>query len=114
MAIRFVISLPAFAGCRNLRGKATSFSHCRRPAFRLPDSRLSAGPSEVFETWAFPSLSALFHQGQIARSSPLGYKLTLNRKTIWMRVGAEIGSGLMERPKKPGDDPIFGDGISPA
>ena len=30
-----------------------------------------------------------------------------------MRVGAEDGSGLMERSKKPVSDPIFGDGISP-
>ena len=32
----------------------------------------------------------------------------------WMLVGVESGSGLMERSKKPGNDPIFGDGISPA
>ena len=31
-----------------------------------------------------------------------------------MRVAAEGGSGLTERSEKPGDDPIFGDGISPA
>ena len=31
-----------------------------------------------------------------------------------MRMGAKNGSGLMERLKKPGSDPIFGDGISPA
>ena len=30
-----------------------------------------------------------------------------------MLVGAAGGSGLMERSKKPGSDPIFGDGISP-
>ena len=31
-----------------------------------------------------------------------------------MRVAAEDGSGLMERSEKPGSDPIFGEGISPA
>ena len=33
---------------------------------------------------------------------------------FWMRVSAEDGSGLMKRSEKPGNDPIFGDGISPA
>ena len=31
-----------------------------------------------------------------------------------MLVAAEDGSGLTERSEKPGNDPIFGDGISPA
>ena len=31
-----------------------------------------------------------------------------------MRVAAEGGSGLMKRSEKPGNDPIFGEGISPA
>ena len=33
---------------------------------------------------------------------------------ILMFVGAKGGLGLMERSKKLGSDPIFGDGISPA
>ena len=31
-----------------------------------------------------------------------------------MLVSAEGDSGLMEHSEKPGNDPIFGDGISPA
>ena len=38
----------------------------------------------------------------------------LKVNSIWMRVSADGGSGLMERSEKPRSDPIFGDGISPA
>ena len=62
---------------RKLRGKATSCSRCRRPASRLPASRLSAGPNEALATWAFPSLSPTFHQERIVLSPPPRYKLIL-------------------------------------
>ena len=47
---------------------------------------------------------------------PLRYKLKVTAKLALfaMRVAAEDGSGLMKRSEKPGNDPIFGDGISPA
>ena len=50
------------------------------------------------------------------RGNPsLCYKLMeLTFHSFVMRVAAESGSDLMERSKKPGSDPIFGDGISPA
>ena len=35
-------------------------------------------------------------------------------ETFAMRVATKDGSGLMERSEKSGNDPIFGDGISPA
>ena len=55
-------STNVFAVWRKLRGKATRCSRCRRPAFNLPASRLSAGPNEALATWAFPSFSPTFHQ----------------------------------------------------
>ena len=58
----------------------------------------------------------LAHQPQITAVRPSALKLKSDSElTLFvMRVAAESGSGLMERSEKPGNDPIFGDGISPA
>ena len=49
-------------------------------------------------------------RGSPSRSYELKFELTV----FVMRVAAESCSGLTERSEKPGSDPIFGDGISPA
>ena len=60
-----------------VRGLPISFgvkpqvSHTVALAPPVPAFRLAALANEVFETWAFPSLSAPFHQGRIARPPPL-------------------------------------------
>ena len=79
-------------------------------------SRLAAFANEVFETWTAPSFSPPRHQERIAATRPSATKLKFDVDLILfvMRVAAEDGSGLMERSEKPGSDPIFGDGISPA
>ena len=99
---------------RKLRGKATSCSRCRRPASRLPASRLSAGPNEALATWAFPSLSPMFHQAANRPVSAHPLQIDIKFTLFVMRVAADSGSGLMKRSEKPGSDPIFGDGISPS
>ena len=47
---------------------------------------------------------------------PLRYEMKFDIKLALFvkRVAAEDGSGLTERSEKPGRDPIFGAGISPA
>ena len=47
-------------------------------------------------------------------SRPSAAKPRRKLQYFGMLVVAEDGSGLTERSEKPGNDPIFGDGISPA
>ena len=83
------------------------------PASSVPASRRRVAPCE---TWAVPSFSPPHHQSRIAAVRPYATKLKFDSESTLfvMRVAAEDGSGLMERSEKPGSDPIFGEGISPA
>ena len=64
--------------------------------------------ASLFYTYSVQSLPC-FHEPD-ARMVEIG-----ERSTIWVSAEARgMVAGLMERSEKPGDDPIFGDGISPA
>ena len=85
----------------------------------IPAAHKAAFANELFATWAFPLLSATLHQSRIvilhflATGEVLRHPLACVTSLV-MLVVAESGSGLMKRSEKPGNDPIFGNGISPA
>ena len=112
-SLRFSLIATRFAESFGVKPQV---AHSVALAPSVPTVRETALANELFATWAFPSLSAPFHQERITAVRPSATKLKFDFKSTLfaMRVATKDGSGLMERSEKPGSDPIFGDGISPA
>ena len=84
--------------------------------FRFAESNLRArlGFRRNESTSPHEARHTLLHHMPEPTSSPSAANPHRKLPYFGVLVAAEDGSGLTERSEKPGSDPIFGDGISPA